>query len=76
MNEPMRAGGFTFFQRTMGGGPQMQQGPQFSGFEVVSNPADKWPEYSLYVVTLGLLIHFVMKFSSYLGASNRSQPKV
>lgn len=75
MNEPMRAGGFTFFQRTMGGGPQMQQGPQFSGFEVVSNPADKWPEYSLYVVTLGLLIHFVMKFSSYLGASNRSQPK-
>jgi hypothetical protein len=75
MNEPMRAGGFTFFQRTMGGGPQMQQGPEFSGFEVVSNPADKWPEYSLYVVTLGLLIHFVMKFSMHLGASNRSKTK-
>ena len=75
MNEPMRAGGFTFFQRTMGGGPQMRQGPEFSGFEVVSNPADKWPEYSLYVVTLGLLIHFVMKFSMHLGASNRSKTK-
>ena len=61
MNEPMRAGGLTFFQRTMGGGPQNQRGPEFSGFEVVSNPADRWPEYSLYMVTLGLLIHFVMK---------------
>lgn len=61
MNEPMRAGGFTFYQRTMGGGPRNQQGPEFSGFEVVRNPADRWPEYSLYAVTLGLLIHFVMK---------------
>ncbi|MEP4076540.1 cytochrome c biogenesis protein ResB [Haloferula sp.] len=75
MNEPMRAGGYTFFQRTMGGGPQIQQGPEFSGFEVVSNPADKWPEYSLYVVTVGLLIHFLMKFAAHLGASNRSKTK-
>jgi hypothetical protein len=74
MNEPMRAGGFTFFQRTMGGGPQ-QQGPEFSGFEVVSNPADKWPEYSLYVVTVGLFIHFGMKFSMHLSASSRSKTK-
>ena len=28
--------------------------PLFSVFEVVRNPADKWPEWSLYVVTLGL----------------------
>ncbi|MGB6222428.1 cytochrome c biogenesis protein ResB [Haloferula sp.] len=75
MNEPMRAGGFTFFQRTMGGGPQQQQGPEFSGFEVVSNPADKWPEYSLYVVTVGLLFHFVMKFTMHLRASNRPKTK-
>ncbi len=60
MNEPMRRGGFTFFQRTMSSGPQPSGGPEFSGFEVVSNPADKWPEWSLYVVTAGLGIHFLM----------------
>ncbi|MEM1084972.1 MAG: cytochrome c biogenesis protein ResB [Verrucomicrobiota bacterium] len=75
MNEPMRAGGFTFFQRTMGTGPQVQEGPEFSGFEVVSNPADKWPEYSLYVVTVGLLIHFLMKFSVFLGGSPKPKPE-
>lgn len=69
MNEPMREGGFTFFQRTMSGAAQMNQGPEFSGFEVVSNPADKWPEYSLYVVALGLFIHFVMMFAKFAGRS-------
>ncbi len=59
MNEPMRRGGFTFFQRTMSSGPQSGNGPEFSGFEVVSNPADKWPEWSLWVVTAGLGIHFI-----------------
>ncbi|MBB5352214.1 hypothetical protein HNR46_002457 [Haloferula luteola] len=76
MNEPMRFGGFTFFQRTMSSGPQTQGGPEFSGFEVVSNPADKWPEWSLYMVTLGLFIHFVTKLvTSIKGASRRRQPK-
>lgn len=70
MNEPMRVGGYTFFQRTMSGGPQSGEGPEFSGFEVVRNPADKWPEYSLYVVTLGLLIHFVMKFVIFFRGSS------
>lgn len=74
MNEPMREDGFTFFQRTMSGAAQMNQGPEFSGFEVVSNPADKWPEYSLYVVALGLLIHFVMKFTKFAGRSPQPRP--
>jgi len=73
MNQPMRRGGFTFFQRTMSGGPQMREGPEFSGFEVVSNPADKWPEYSLYVVALGLGIQFMMKFVGFLGRPSRKQ---
>lgn len=73
MNEPMRRGGFTFFQRTMSGGPRMQEGPEFSGFEVVSNPADRWPEYGLYIVTAGLLIHFVMKFVGFLSGRTRTR---
>ncbi|MGB1130636.1 MAG: cytochrome c biogenesis protein ResB [Haloferula sp.] len=75
MNEPMREGGFTFFQRTMSGGPQAQGMTEYSGLEVVSNPADKWPEYSLYVVTLGLFIHFVMKLWIYLLGSSRKTSK-
>lgn len=74
MNEPMRSGGFIFFQRTMSGGPQRTDGPEFSGFEVVSNPADKWPEWSLYVVTLGLLIHFIIKLVNSAGRSS-SKPR-
>ena len=36
----------------------------------MKNPADKWPEYSLYVVTLGLLIHFIMKLAGYLSGTS------
>ncbi len=76
MNEPMRYGGFTFFQRTMSGAAQMNQGPEFSGFEVVSNPADKWPEWSLYLVTAGLLIHFITKLVTSIKAGmSRRTPK-
>jgi hypothetical protein len=61
MNEPMRHSGFTFFQASWG--PQNARPGQdlFSVFEVVKNPADKWPEYSLYIVALGLLIQFGLK---------------
>jgi len=75
MNEPMRKGGFTFFQRTMSGGPQADGAPEYSGLEVVSNPADKWPEYSLYMVTLGLFIHFVTKLWIFLLGSSRKPSK-
>lgn len=71
MNEPMRYEGITFFQASygaMGSGPG---GPMFSVFEVVRNPADKWPEYSLYVVSFGMLITFLTKFASYLMSQTR-----
>ena len=73
MNEPLRSGGFTFFQRTMSSGPPAPGQPEFSGFEVVSNPADKWPEWSLYLVTAGLLIHFIMKLALHLGGGTRTR---
>ena len=74
MNEPMRRNGYTFYQRTMSGGPQ-EPGARYSGLEVVSNPAEKWPEYSLWVVTFGLLLHFVYKLSVFLvKGSSRKKP--
>ncbi len=67
MNEPMRHDGYVFFQRTMEQA-QMQSGDgrALSGFEVVRNPADKWPEYSLYISGFGLFVHFVMKLTAFL----------
>jgi hypothetical protein len=66
MNEPMRYEGLTFFQASYGppgAGPGQKM---YSVFEVVKNPADKWPEYSLYVVTFGMLITFLTKLAVHL----------
>ena len=75
MNEPMRYADLTFYQASY---QQLGQGPESrmaSVFEVVRNPADKWPEYSLYVVTFGLLVHFVLKLIAAIrGQSTRPKP--
>jgi hypothetical protein len=63
MNEPMRYAGMTFYQRMMGAGQAMKGSTPYSQLEVVRNPADKWPEYSLYVVTVGLVMHFLLRLS-------------
>ena len=61
MNEPLRYEGLTFFQASYGppgAGPGQKL---YSVFEVVRNPADKWPEYSLWVVVVGLTLQFGLK---------------
>ncbi len=61
MNEPLRYEGLTFFQASYGppgAGPGQKL---YSVFEVVKNPADKWPEYSLWVVVVGLTLQFGLK---------------
>ncbi len=76
MNEPMRYEGLTFFQASYGppgAGPGQKM---YSVFEIVRNPADKWPEYSLYIVTLGMLITFLTRFFSYLSSNTRKKRHV
>ena len=76
MNEPMRYEGLTFFQASYGppgAGPGQKM---YSVFEIVKNPADKWPEYSLYVVTFGMLITFLTKLGGYLAAASRKKHHV
>lgn len=76
MNEPMRYEGYTFFQASWG--PQENATPDtelFSVFEVVKNPADKWPEYSLWIIGIGLLIHFVMQLVRFVLNQNRKNAK-
>jgi len=65
MNEPMRYKGYTFFQASYGPQGAMPGQKMYSVFEVVRNPADKWPEYSLYVVSFGLLTHFLIKLAAH-----------
>lgn len=75
MNEPLRDGGLVLFQS--GWGPQ--QGPPnqplFSTFSVVRNPSDKWPEYSMWVITLGMLITFGTKLIQFIEKSTRKGGK-
>jgi hypothetical protein len=76
MNEPMRYEGLTFFQASYGppgAGPGQRM---YSVFEIVKNPADHWPEYSLYVVTFGMLVTFLIKLGTYLAANSRKKRHV
>lgn len=73
MNEPMRYEGLTFFQASYGPPGAKPGEPMYSVFEVVRNPADKWPEYSLYVVAFGMLVTFLTKLGGHLVAASRKR---
>lgn len=73
MNEPLRHEGLTFYQASygpQGAGPDEEL---FTVLEVVANPADKWPEISLYIVTLGMLIAFLIKLGQFLVGQSRKR---
>jgi len=71
MNEPMRYENLTFYQASyqrMGQGPSARMA---TVLEVVRNPADQWPQYSLYVVAFGLLVHFITKLVAFIKDPSR-----
>jgi uncharacterized membrane protein len=70
MNEPMRYEGFTFFQARYETRPGDEM---YSVFEIVKNPADKWPEYSLYVVAFGMLVTFLTKLFGHLQSAAKKR---
>ncbi|MGJ8695838.1 MAG: cytochrome c biogenesis protein ResB [Verrucomicrobiaceae bacterium] len=61
MNHPMRHGGYTLFQAQW----EKPEGKARSGFAVVKNPSDKWPEWALYVAGIALLVHFSVMLVTY-----------
>ncbi len=75
MNKPMRHEGITFFQASWGPPEGAPDRELYSVFEIVHNPADQWPKYSLYITSLGLLIHFIMKLSLFLKSAFANKPK-
>ena len=76
MNEPMRYEGLTFFQASYGppgAGPGQKM---YSVFEVVKNPADQWPKYSLIIVAIGMAITFLIKLTSFIIGGSRRKSHV
>ena len=54
MNRPLRSGNLVLFQSGLNDTPRGTN----SIFTVVENVSDKWPEYSLWVVTMGMALAF------------------
>lgn len=76
MNEPMRYEGLTFFQASYGppgAGPGQKL---YSVFEVVKNPADKWPEISLWIVAFGMFVTFMTKLVLFIAGGSRKKSHV
>jgi len=76
MNEPMRHEGLTFFQASYGPPGAGPGEKMYSVFEIVHNPADHWPEYSLYIVSFGMLITFLQKLIPHISATSRKKRHV
>lgn len=76
MNEPLRYAGRTFYQASYQQLGQPPHGRMASVFEVVSNPADQWPLYSLCVVTAGLLLHFIQRLTDAIRSLSRPRTDV
>lgn len=75
MNEPMRHGGFTFFQESFGPSGSQPGDEMFSQFAVANNPADQWPLWSLVVTGAGLGLHFVVMLISFVTRSFKNSAK-
>ncbi len=77
MNEPLRSGGLVFYQSSWGPQGGRPGAPVFSVLSVVQNPSDRWPEYSTWIITLGLAIVYVQRLMGYLSkqAKRRSNEK-
>lgn len=72
MNEPLREGGVVLFQSSFG---QTQAGREYSVFSAVSNPSDKWPEYSMWVITLGLLVAFGRRLLAFIRTQSQRRQR-
>ena len=91
MNKPMRYAGYTLYQASWGppGAKQREvillpdgteveivKGDRlYTSLAVSRNPADQWPKYGTYVISLGMVIHFLQKLFAYLRRSSRARQK-
>jgi hypothetical protein len=66
MNDPMREGGFTFYQSGWGPENAPEGSRLFSTFSVVENPADRGPLVACVIIAVGLVWHFARKLRLHL----------
>lgn len=62
MNQPLRHGGLTFYQSSFG----ESNGKSATVLQVVRNPADWMPYVAVAVMSLGLLLHFILRLIRFL----------
>ncbi|MFP6581503.1 MAG: cytochrome c biogenesis protein ResB [Candidatus Hydrogenedentota bacterium] len=66
MNHPLRYKGYTFFQESWGPPNAAPGEPLYSQFAVVRNPGDQGPLYACIIISIGLLLHFILKLLAYM----------
>lgn len=76
MNEPLRFGGFAFFQSSFDMEAAQRGGQQSSMFQVASNPSDHWPLISLIAAMIGLLMNLIWHLTKFLKQSARNNVPV
>ena len=75
MNKPMRDSGYTLYQASWGPEGAKPGDKLYTSLAVSYNPADQWPKYGTYVISIGMTIHFVQRLLSYLKRNSRSRKK-
>ncbi len=68
MNEPLREGGVILFQSGLG---KTQAGREYSVFSAVRNPSDKWPEVSMWIITVGMVIAFGRRLMAFIRTQSK-----
>lgn len=67
MNEPLRSDNLILFQSSYG----EFGGRDYSVFSVVRNVSDRWPEISMWVITLGMLMTFGVRLVKFTERQNQ-----
>jgi len=75
MNKPMRDSGYTLYQASWGPEGAKPGDKLYTSLAVSYNPADQWPKYGTYVISIGMTIHFVQRLLTYLKRNSRSRKK-
>ncbi len=71
MNDPMRHGGYIFYQSGYGPQPPQPGERMYSTFSVVENPADRGPWIAVVTIFLGLAGHMIYKLLRHMDAGSR-----
>jgi hypothetical protein len=68
MNEPLRDGGLVVYQSGWGPPGGREEERLYSVFSVVRNRSDRWPEYGMWVIIVGLLLFYGKQLRGFVRA--------